>query len=192
MSPKGSLKRGGSFTGKAIVSSRSEGRPQLATLFVELAVEVQSLEDELDRRRDRGRIAGGAELADRALHAGDLQRLLHVLLARERRRDVHRRAALEGGEERVELDERERAVEDVEDRALHEAIDDPLLRDLADRFKLDLAGGRRHHGREVADAGHDRGLAVAERALQCRRHEVLVVRDGDAYGDAGPLRDLGG
>src|SRR2546427_3752074 len=125
MSPKGSLKRGGSLVGMAIVSSepsRPEGRPRLASLLVELAVEVQSFEDELDRRGDRRRIAGRAELADRALHAWDLERLLHVLLARERRRHVHRGPSLESRKERVELDQRERPVEHVEDRALHEAI----------------------------------------------------------------------
>ena len=62
-----------------------EGRARVAALFVELAIQMQSLEDELHRRGHRGGIAGRAELRHRALHPRDLQRLLHVLRARERR-----------------------------------------------------------------------------------------------------------
>src|SRR2546430_7567308 len=113
-------------------ASGSEGGAGLATLLIQLAVEMKPLEDELDGGCDRGGIPGRAELGDRALHPRYLQSLFHVLLARERRRDVHRRAALKCGEERVELNEREHPVEDVEDRALPEPVDDALLGDLAD------------------------------------------------------------
>src|SRR6267142_1853251 len=113
------------------MASRAEGRPAVATLFVELAVQMQTLEDEFNCRGDCRGVARRAELRDRALHAGDLERLLHVLAARLRRRDMHRRAATEGREERVELRERERAVEDVEHGTLDETLDDTLLRDVA-------------------------------------------------------------
>src|SRR6266550_6320450 len=112
-------------------ASGSEGGAGLATLLVQLAVEVETLEDELDGGRDRRGIPGRTELCDRALHSRYLKRLLHVLLARERGRDMHRRAALERCEERIELDERERPVEDVENRTLHQPVDDELLGDLA-------------------------------------------------------------
>src|SRR2546425_2818914 len=141
--------------------SRPEGGARLAALLVELAVEMQTLEDELHRGGDRRGVAGRAQLGDRALHPGDLQRLLHVLLAREGGGDVHRRAPLERREKRVELDERERPVEDVQHRTLHEAIDNALLRDLADRLELDLPGGRRDDRGEVADTRDDARLARA-------------------------------
>src|SRR5258706_13463734 len=63
----------------ARIRSRPERAPRLAALFIQLAVEVQTLEDELDGGGDRRRIAGSTELRDGALHPGDLQRLLHVL-----------------------------------------------------------------------------------------------------------------
>src|SRR2546423_1213795 len=78
--------------------SRAEGRAGFAALLVELAVQVQPLKDELHRGGDRGRVSGRADLCDGALHARYLQRLLHVLLAREGGGDVHRRAALKCGE----------------------------------------------------------------------------------------------
>src|SRR2546430_16001443 len=132
-------------------ASGPEGGAGLATLLVELAVEVQPLEDEFHRGRNRGRITGRADLGDRALHARYLQGLLHVLLAREGGGDVHRGTALERGEERVELDERERAIEHVQNGALDEAVDDALLGDLAARLELDLARRRRDDRGQVAD-----------------------------------------
>src|SRR5438105_1338825 len=83
--------------------SRAEGRAGLAALLVELAVQVQPFENEFDGGGDRRRVSGRADFCDGALHARYLQRLLHVLLAREGGGDMHRRAALERGEKRVEL-----------------------------------------------------------------------------------------
>ena len=59
---------------------------------------------------------------------------------------MHRRAALERREKRVELDERERSIEHVQHGALDEPVDDSLLRDLADGLELDLARCRCHDG----------------------------------------------
>src|SRR5438552_15178929 len=171
-------------------ASGSEGGAGLATLLIQLAVEMKPLEDELDGGGDRGGIPGRAELGDRALHPRDVQGLFHVLPARERRRDVHRRATLKCGEERVELDEREGPVEDVADGALHEPVDDALLGDLAHRLEFDLARRRRDDRGKVADAWHDARLARAERTLERRGYKVLVVGDGHTDRNAGPLRDL--
>src|SRR6266850_2959404 len=102
-------------------SLRTEGRARLAPLLVQLPVEMQALEHELDGCGDRRGVAGAPELRDGALHPRDLERLLHVLARGEARRHVHRRAALEGREQRVELPQREGAVEDVEDGTLREA-----------------------------------------------------------------------
>src|SRR5437762_10222423 len=118
--------------------SRAEGGAGLATLLVQLAVQVQALENEFHRRGDRSRVSGRADLGDGALHPGYLESLLYVLLAREGGGNVHRRAALERGEERVELHEREGPVEDVQNGALDQPVDDALLGDLADRLGLDL------------------------------------------------------
>ena len=93
---------------------------------------------------------------------------------------MHRRAAAEGREQRIELRERERAVEDVEHGTLDEALDDALLRDITDGLELDLAGGRSDDGGQIADARNDGGLAGAQRTLQRARDQVLVVRDGHA------------
>src|SRR2546425_11389932 len=163
---------------------------RLAALLVQFAVEVEALEDELDAGGDGGRVTGRAELRDRALHARDLQRLRDVFLRRHVRGDAHRRALPERRKQRVELRQRECPVEDVEDRALEEPFDDALFARLADRLELDLAGRAGDDRRQIREARDDHGLAEPQRALERRRDEVLVVRDRDADGHAGALRDL--
>src|SRR3989442_8441169 len=103
---------------------------------------------------------------------------------------MHRRPAAEGGEQRVELRERERAVEHVEHGALDESLDDAFFRDVTDGLELDLAGGRSDDGGQIADARDDAGLAGAQRTLQRAPDEVLVVRDGNADRHTGALREL--
>ena len=44
-----------------------------------------------------------------------------------------------------------------------QVVDDLLVAALFERLDLDLAGGRRGQGLEVADPGHDLGLAVQQR-----------------------------
>src|SRR5438874_7553782 len=119
--------------------SCAERAPRLAPFLIQFPVEVQPFEHELDGGRDGRWVAGRTELRDGALHPGDLQRLLHILGRRLRRRDVHRRTTLEGRQQRVELAERERAVEDVQHRALRKTLDDALLGDIANGLELDLA-----------------------------------------------------
>ena len=71
---------------------------------------------------------------------------------------------LEAVDQRRELGEREVAVEDVDDRARHELLDHAVLaRLVAERLELDLARGRGHDRRKVADARRGRRLVRAAR-----------------------------
>src|SRR5207249_7873560 len=81
--PRRSSQEGGegvpSRRAPAGASSRSERAPRFSAFLIQLSIEVESLQDELDRRSHGRGVAGRAEFRDGALHPGDLQRLLHVL-----------------------------------------------------------------------------------------------------------------
>src|SRR4029453_10100216 len=114
-------------------------------VLVELAAQVQSLEDELERRRRAGRITC-AELLHGGVQRAHLGDLADVLFGRHRVGDVDAEAALKGGHDRIELAAREAAVEDVEHRLLHELAEDLVLAAVAERLELDLAAGRGDDG----------------------------------------------
>ena len=61
---------------------------------------------------------------------------------------------------------------------------------VAERLELDLAGGGCDDRAQVAHSRGSHRLAEPHRALERRRHERLVVRDGDPYRHAGALRHL--
>src|SRR5712692_7091604 len=85
-----------------------------ATIFVELAVEMQALEHQLDGAGDLGWIALAAKLLDRGGEASDFGRLAHILQAGQRVANVDLQAVVEASQQLVELVQREVAIEDVE------------------------------------------------------------------------------
>src|SRR6266568_3989705 len=103
-----------------------------ATIFVELAVQMQALEHELDGAGDLGWIALAAKLLDRGGEASHFGRLAHVLEASQRVADVDLQAVVESRQELVELVQREVAVENVEHGFLEEFFDDLLFVAVAD------------------------------------------------------------
>src|SRR5206468_8390866 len=88
-------------------------------VLVELAAQVQPLEDELERRRRGGRIAR-AELLHGGVQRTHFGDLAEIFSGRHRIGDVDAEATLEGGHDRIQLAAREAAVEDVQHRLLHE------------------------------------------------------------------------
>ncbi len=82
-------------------------------------------------------------------------------------------------------------VEDGEDGALDQALDDLLLPPVVDRLELELAGQRRQHEREVAHARHHLLFAEADRAPHGVGQHRFVVGDRGADGNAGALIDVG-
>src|SRR6185436_15027413 len=159
-------------------------------VLVELAAQVQSLEDELERRRRARRIAraellhGGVERT----HFGDLA---DVLLGWHRVGDVDAEAALKGGHDRLQLAAREAAVEDVEHRLLHELAEHLVFAAVAEGLQLDLAAGRRDDGPEFAHARGDLALVEPDGALERIGEQVLPVADADPHRYARALANLG-
>src|SRR5712691_6611770 len=100
--------------------------PTFRSLF-ELAVEVQTLEHQLDGAGDLGRIALAAELLDRGRESRDLGRLADVFRALERVADFDLQAVVEVRQQIVEFMQREVAVEDGEHCLLQELFDDLLF-----------------------------------------------------------------
>jgi hypothetical protein len=150
---------------------------------------METLEDELDRRRRR-RGLGGAELRRRRPEPAQLGHLLHVIRRRHHVGGVHREPAFERLHHIGELRLRERALEDVEDGALHQARQHFLVARFAHGFQLDLAGRGRDDRTEVAHPGHRFLLAETNRPLERTGQQVLVVRDADPHGHARALADV--
>src|SRR2546423_4592537 len=83
--------------------SPTVARAVIHTIFVELAVEVQPLEDELDGRGDARRVILHAELGHRALDADRRRGLQHVLHGGHGIADLDVQPSLEGMNQLVEL-----------------------------------------------------------------------------------------
>src|SRR5262245_33687532 len=159
-------------------------------VLVELACQVQSLEDELERRC-RARWIARAELLHGGVERTHLGDLADVFLGRHRVGDVDAEAALEGGHDRIQLAAREATVEDVEHRLLHELAEHLVLAAVAEGLQLDLAAGRGHDGAEVAHPRGDLALVQPDGALERVGEKVLPVTDADPHRHARALADLG-
>src|SRR5947208_15631612 len=85
----------------------------LRPVLVQLAVQVEPLEDELERRGDTRRSALGAEHLERSAEAAHAGHLAGVLGGGHRLGDLERDTPPEGGQELVEGARLEVAVEDV-------------------------------------------------------------------------------
>src|SRR2546430_12022871 len=85
-----------------------------ATIFVELAVEMQALEHELDGAGDLGWIALAAKLLDRGGETSDFGRLPYVLQAGQRVANVDLQAVVEARQDLVTLVQREAPIEDAQ------------------------------------------------------------------------------
>src|SRR5439155_14181139 len=88
-------------------------------VLVELAVQVETFEQELERG-GRGGGDAGAELPYRGLERASLRDLLDVLGRRHRVGHGHVEAGLERGDDLVELTGAEAPVEDVQHGALEQ------------------------------------------------------------------------
>src|SRR5688500_17269356 len=180
--------------GRKYPSSARVAHAAAPSLLVEPPIEVQALEHELGGRcQPRCRLSGvqapdgGSQLRD----AGDQR---GVVSRRDELADLGLEALLlEALDECGELADREVAVEDVRHGSCHELLDDAVLtRLVAQRLQLDLARRRGNHRAQVAYSRRGGGLGQANRTLQRRCPERLVVGDRHAHGDAGPLADFGG
>src|SRR5437868_5761488 len=123
------------------------GSPTIASfpgraIFVELAIQVETFEDELDgRRHNRGTLIG-TELSDSPAHFGNVADDLEVPFERHRLADFDGEAALESAKQGLKVDDAEVAIEDVQNGSLNQLVDDPILFRFANRFELDLTLGR--------------------------------------------------
>ena len=153
---------------------------------------MQAFEHELGGRRDaRGRLPH-LEVGERGPQRGDVGEHLGVLRRGDVFAGVHDQAALERGDDVGELLRPGAGPERLEDRRLHDAVEHLLLATVVDGLELDLARGARHQRVEVADAGHDLGLAVAQGAASGVGDQRLVVGDREPHRHAGPLVDVRG
>src|SRR5579875_567023 len=160
-------------------------------LLVQLAVQVEPFEDELDRRGDRGRAGLGPELAHRSPEFRQLTEQADVALGRHAISDLDREAALETVDQRFELGDAEVAIEDIENGALDQLLDDAILSRVADSLQLDLALRRGDERDQVSDARCDLLLAQPDCPTKGTAEEILVVADRDPRADAGALAHIG-
>src|SRR4030095_15847902 len=135
-------------------------------ILVELLVEMETLEDELDRGRHQPWTLERTQLRDGLAQARDLLYALPILRRRHAVGHLDAPAGLEvlcGPRECVH---RERAVPDREHGAADQAVDQLLrLLVLARVLELDLPRRGREDGVQVGEPRDDLALAGAERAL---------------------------
>src|SRR5258706_3007364 len=165
--------------------------PAALHLLVELLVQVQPLEDKLGRRGHERRRLERPEDADRLLEAGDLLDPFEIVLRRHGVGDFHAPAGIEVIDHFLQGVHREVLVEDLQDRAVDELLDEVvLLLVLADVLHLDLAAGRGQDRMHVAHARHDLDLLQAQRPLFRVPDQAFVIVDRHAHAHARGLVDL--
>src|SRR3954469_17559898 len=110
---------------------------------------MQTFQDQLDGRGDRGRIATDVEPGNGGSNAVEMAQLMDVVERRHQLRGVDRQAVVKGQDEGVKIAHREEAVEDGRAGTLKELVDNLILADLAQPLDLDLAGRRGNDSRQI-------------------------------------------
>src|SRR6266576_361148 len=164
------------------------GDPAALHLFVELLVQVKSLENKLGRRSNQCRRFSDTERLDRLLQAGNFLDAFQIVLRCHLIGNFDAPAGVEVFDDFLQRVEAEVLIKDFEDRAVHQLFDQLIfLFFFADVFHLDFSRGRSHQRMQIADPRHYFVLLAAQRAFFGIADHAFVVVDRDPHADAGRL-----
>src|SRR5579875_2053053 len=159
-------------------------------VLIEPTIEVQALKNELDSRCNSSRIGARVQLINGCAQATDFRHLVDVLHERHVVTNLHGETTLKTSHELVKLFRFKVVTKHTEDGGVDYFLHNAILFHIANGIQLNLAAGRSHNRREIADTRCRITLFETQGPPIGITQHVLIVSNRDAHTHTGTLADI--